>query len=203
MNLGDLITPELPKPVVTCTVEGILDEDDLRELAITSTSDIRVQEDDPTDLKKLKEKHHSVARLIASGMQQRMVAHISGYTEGYISILMNAPAFAELVELYRIQSGAAAAVITEKLQTVGMKALEKLDAKIEADELNALELTSAAKLGLDRSGHGPQSKQHVVNEDHIIDHARLKELNENARRRDASYIVPSSEVRKALEGPKK
>lgn len=203
MDLSKIIVPEgleLKPSMTTCTIEGVLDEEDLRLLAV-GPNDAAPAEDDPSDLKKIREKHHHVARLVASGMQQRLVSSITGYTESYISILLNNPSMQELVELYRIQNGAATQLATEKLKSVGLKALEKLDEKLEADLLSNQEILAAAKLGLDRAGHGPQSKQAIVNEHHVIDHAQLIELNDAARRRNADYIVPQEDVRKALEAP--
>jgi len=206
MNLNNIIVPQdvKPKAMVTCVVEGILEESDLRELAMTAIDAAAArpeEEDDPSDLKKVREKHHSVARMIANGLTQRMVSKLCGYTEGYISVLLNSPAMQELVELYRIQNGAAAQVITEKLKTVGLKAVEKLEQKLEADELNNQDLLGMAKLGLDRGGHGPTSTQHNVNEAHVIDHARLQELNDNARTRNAGLIVRREDVRQAIALP--
>jgi hypothetical protein len=204
MDLSQIIVPEgiEPKPLVTCTIEGILDEADLRELALSGTVDNTVEsEDDPTDLKRIKEKHHSVARMIAGGLNQRMVSQLCGYTESYLSILLNNPAMQELVELYRIQNGGGAALITEKLRTVGLKALEQLEEKLADNGLNNQELLATAKLGLDRGGHGPQSKQHVVTENHLFDHTELEKRNAAARNRDSKRIVPSSEVRAALAPP--
>jgi hypothetical protein len=203
----DLIIPEALKgrinPIVTCVIEGILDEEDLRALALGAPPSVPgappPEVDDPADLKKVREKHHSVARLIASGgMSQRMVATITGYTEGYLSVLLNNPAMIELVEMYRIQSGAANAIITEKLKTVGGKALEKLEGKIDAGDLNANELIQAAKLGMDRAGHGPTSSSRHVEEKHLVDHAELTRLHNEARRGSAEYTVPVEQVRKAL-----
>jgi len=199
-ELSSLIVPEgldFRPTMTTCTIEGALEAEDLRELAL-GPGDATPDEDNPNDLKKLREKHHHVARLVADGLSQRLIANICGYTESYISILLNAPAMQELVELYRIQNGAAVQIATEKLKTVGLKALEKIESKIESDEMSNLELLSAAKLGLDRSGHGPQSKQALVSEHHIIDHARLQELNAEARRRNAEYIVPQDDIREAI-----
>ncbi len=203
-DLSSIIIPESlaqVHPIVTCTVEGILEEADLRELALSAPIEA-VEGDDPTDLKRIKERHHSVARQMASGLSQRMVAKLCGYTESYLSILLNNPAMQELIELYRIQYGSAAQVIGEKLKTVGMKALEALDAKIDSDGLSNQELLAAAKLGLDRSGHGPSSSQHLIQEQHIIDHAELAKRNEDARARNARQIVPASEIRAALAPPK-
>lgn len=198
-DLGQIIVPEglqVRPTMTTCTIEGSLEEEDLRQLLV-QTSD--VEPEDPTDLKKLREKHHHVARLIADGLTQRLVANICGYHETYISILLNSPAMQELVELYRIKNGAAVSLATEKLKSVGLKALERLDEKIDADELNNQELLGAAKLGLDRAGHGPTSTQKHVGEHHVFDHAKLSELNQEARRRNADYIVPQEEVRESLK----
>lgn len=206
MELSDIVVPPdaLGSPIVTCVVDGVLEESDLRELmlSVENAAGEPVEEiDDPSDLKKVKEKHHSVARMVASGLSQRMVANICGYTESYLSILLNAPAMQELIAFYRIQAGNAAQVISERLRTVGLKAVEKLDEKIDAGELNNQELLGTAKLGLDRGGHGPTSTQHNINETHIMDHAEIMRRNREAETRNAEYIVPASEVRKALEAP--
>lgn len=196
--------------VITCTVEGIVDEDDLRMLAggrevvaaeaVAAGTPPPAEVEDPSDLKRLREKHHSVARQIAAGTPQSLVATICGYTESYLSILLNSPAMQELVAMYRMQQGAAAEVISEKLRTVGMKALEKLDAQMDSTEgLDAQALLGVAKLGLDRSGHGPSSTQRNINENHQIDHAALAEQMRRARGADRELIVPVAEVRAVLE----
>jgi len=204
MDLSKIVIPEglEPKPIVTCVIEGALDEEDLRELALSCDMATEpVEGDDPADLKKIREKHHSVARMIASGLSQRMVSQLCGYSESYLSVLLNNPSMQELISLYRIQFGAAAAVITEKLRTIGMEAIESLAADLAKGDLSKQEKIQLAKLGLDRSDHGPTSTRHNVNENHSIDHAELKRLNNEALSRSASHIVPSSEVRKALAPP--
>lgn len=211
----DLTEVDLGPAIVTCTIEGIVDEDDLQELAAggsRETVDRATGEvlpaaktpeplDDPTDLKKIRERHHAVARMLASGMTQSLVASISGFTPGYLSVLINNPSMQELLESYRIQQGAAAQVIGEKLRTVGLKAVEKLDGRLDADELNNQDLLGLAKLGLDRSGHGPSSTTHNVSEQHVIDHAKIAELNKRALEGSREYIVPMEAVRKSLPSP--
>ena len=108
----------------------------------------------------------------------------------------------ELVDFYRLQHSHSAQLIGEKLRTVGMKALERLDEKLDAlqiDDVN--ELANVAKLGLDRAGHGPSSTQHNVTEHHVIDHATIQALNQKARESSKELIIPIREVRQAVLAP--
>jgi hypothetical protein len=209
----DLILPDIRTvpPIITCTVEGILEADDLHALFGTGSSGgAQVGEvgqpraiEDPANLKKIREKHHGVARLMAQGLRQSLVASITGYTENYLSVLLNNPAMQELIEMYRLQYGNTAMVIGEKLRTVGLKALEALDEKLDNDQItDTHELAAVAKLGLDRAGHGPTSTSKVETETHVYDHAALKALNDAARKGSSDYIVPSHVVRNALPAPK-
>lgn len=200
--------------IITCSIEGILEPGDLAALASGSLSAASVDDEveetmeglsgggAPGDLKKLREKHHSVARLIASGLQQSLVATMSGYTPQYVGVLLNSPAMQELVELYRIQYGSSAQIIGEKLRTVALQGVEEIAARLSSEEgrkgMSANDLIGVAKLGLDRSGHGPQSSHHIVSENHNIDHAKLAELNAKAKEGSRDRIVPVREVRQAL-----
>lgn len=205
-DLSNLVLPEIDilSPIVTCTIEGILEEEDLRALVIAADGAPK-EEEDAKDLKKIRERHHSVARLIASGMEQGMVATISNYTPEYLSVLLNNPAMQELVGFYRAKAGNAAEVIGEKLRHVGLAAIEKLAERMDKTGEDAMDdhaLISVAKLGLDRSGHGPSTTSHNVTEHHVVDHARIKELDAQARGRSAERIVPVDKVRAALPAPK-
>lgn len=211
--MDGLIIPESVQnatPIVTCTLEGIIEESDLRALMLGVPAHPQPagappleEEEDPRDLKKIREKHHSIARMIADGLTQRMAARIAGMSESYVSVLLNSPAMQELVEMYRIHNGAASRVITEKLRATGMKAVEMLDKALDAGSItDPHALTSIAKLGLDRSDHGPSSSKRVIDERHVIDHAELMRQMNEARKGSAEYIVPVAEVRAALAGPK-
>lgn len=193
-------------PIVTCTIQGILEPADLARLhaptvakangpaaAVAGTGEV-------VDLQKVREKHHSVARMIAQGLTQRLVASISGYTESYLSILLDNPAMEELVTFYRLQSGNATEVIGEKLREVGMTALEKISQKLENEEmLSTQDLIAISKLGLDRSGHGPSQKHEIKTESHIFDHAQLAALNRKALEGSRNFIHPAP---KSLPAPK-
>lgn len=184
-----------------CTVEilGELEEADIAAATAITTTPAQVileasSDPDPKDLKKLRSKHHSVARMIAGGMQQTMVANLTGYTQGYLSTLLESPSMQELVTLYRAQTGAQLEVIVERYRRIGDAALDELETRLENAEARAgmdvHELLSIAKTGGDRSGTGPQHKHHVVNENHIIDHAELRRRDQAAREGSSSRIIP-------------
>ena len=87
MELSQLsVPPGLIKPVITCTIEGILETEDLRALASGRVEQEEagvalapVEEvENPKDLKRIKEKHHMVARLVASGMMLMVSRHVTG-----------------------------------------------------------------------------------------------------------------------------
>lgn len=209
VDLSDIVIPPAAAnatPIITCTVEGVIEEQDLAALAFGSPvlahpEALPQENEDPTDLKKIREKHHSVARMIAAGLNQRMVSQICGFSESYLSVLLNNPSMQELVELYRIQNGAAGQIIVEKLRTVGLKAVEKLEERMETDKLNNNELIQAAKLGLDRSDHGPTSRSHHIHENHHIDHAAVAEAMRKARSKDMGRVHSIDTTRAALPAP--
>ena len=55
--------------------------------------------------KKLRYKHHVLARSLASGMQERTAAVVSGFAPVTVSILKKDPAFAALVKFYETEKG--------------------------------------------------------------------------------------------------
>jgi hypothetical protein len=187
IDIGDL--PQVQR-IITCTVEGIVELEDLQALI----ADERPRTPDGAsagDITRIRERHHSVARLIASGMQQSLVASICGYTQPYLSLLLNNPSMEELIGFYRAQHINASEVITSRLRHVALDAVEDLATKLEAGELDPQELLGLAKLGLDRSGHGPQQKTLNVTEHHLLDHAELTRLNIAARLESRQDILPA------------
>lgn len=202
LNLPDLASVA---KIVTCTIEGVLEPEDLLALVpgkVAGVAKELVEMEDPTNLKRIRERHHGVARNIAAGMSQTLVASMCGYTDSYLSILLNNPAMRELVEMYRQQHNSSALLIAEKLRGVGLKAVDKIDERLDAGEVEDIhELAAIAKLGFDRSGHGPTSTSVHIKENHIIDHVKLAELNARAKQGSRAYIVPVSEIRAALAPP--
>jgi hypothetical protein len=201
----------ITRPVCTVEICGVLEAADLAtslqrgdgspSQVATSGGDLPptpqgrhgMEETAPGDLKKLRAKHHSVARLIASGLNQRMVANLSGYTESYLSILLGSPSMAELVMMYQQQLGSRHDILAERLRTVADEAVgeieERLDDPTARQSMEVGDLLGIAKLGLDRSGHGPSSSTHITGEQHIFDHAELRKRDKEARGQSADRII--------------
>lgn len=211
MGLEHLQMPDLKQAasIVTCTVENILEPDDIQAFvsSLIEGPAATKEVEDPTNLKRVRERHHSLARLIAGGITQRLAASICNYTEAYTNVLLNNPAMQELVQMYRSKMGFATEVITERLRSVGTMATEEIADRLmdpeKAGKMNTFELAAVAKLGYDRSGHGPASSHHLVSEQHLFDHAEIKRLDNEARRGSREYIIDIQDVRKAaLPAPK-
>lgn len=82
-------------------------------------------------LLRLKHRHHSLARAIASGMRPSEAAAATGYTSARVSILQNDPAFAQLVAFYSAQADAKFANSMEKRAELHDTALDELQARLD------------------------------------------------------------------------
>lgn len=183
-------------PHVTCTIEFVLGPEHLAEYAEASGNLETTQKSDEKDVQVLRARHHSVARLLAAGLPEGIVAELTDFTAPYISTLKNNPSMAQLIAHYRAGPTAAAEAIAEKLRSVGTQALARLESQIE--KLDSNQLLALAKLGLDRSGHGPQSKMAVEHEHRIFDVAEIAKIALEARRRQGDRIIPLDEIRRQL-----
>lgn len=122
-------------------------------------------------LKRLSERHHALARCLASGMEESAAAVTCGYVLSRVSILKADPAFQELLSFYR---GSVEAkyldmhgVLAGLSLDAAMELRERLEIDIEADDkkISVTQLMELTKLGADRTGFGPQSSQLNVNVD--------------------------------------
>lgn len=122
-------------------------------------------------LKRLSERHHALARCLASGMTDGDAAITCGYVTSRVSILKADPAFNELLAFYRQD------VTTKYLDMHGvlaglsldaaMELRERLETDIEAADkkISVTQLMELTKLGADRTGFGPQASQVNINVD--------------------------------------
>lgn len=120
-------------------------------------------------IKKLRDAHHSIARLISQDRRGVEIALITGYSQSRISILKADPAFMELVAFYRAQvSDVADEAFVDaqaKLAAVNRDAIEELHDRLQdqPETINNDELLDIVKATSDRTGNGPQAKNMNVN----------------------------------------
>lgn len=125
----------------------------------------------PPPLKRLSERHHALARCLASGMEDGDAAITCGYVTSRVSILRADPAFQELLAFYRQDVNSKYldmhGVLAGLSLDAAMELRERLEAEMQSDDktISFGQLSELVKLGADRTGFGPQSSQLNVNVD--------------------------------------
>lgn len=119
----------------------------------------------PQLLKKITQRHHGLARSIASGVGHGEAAIIHGYELNRVSILMGDPAFVELVEFYKEKVDGAFVDVAEHMAALSKDALIALQERLEEDPeaFTNRELLAILSDMADRTGFGKQSTQVNVN----------------------------------------
>lgn len=122
-------------------------------------------------LKRISDRHHTLARHIAGGMKPGEAAIICRYDVSRVSILLDDPAFQELLSFYRSEVQAQYIDLHAQLAGLSADAAMLLQDQLEADmdrpiderKLSPGALMEVTKLGADRTGHGPQSQSTNLN----------------------------------------
>ena len=119
----------------------------------------------PAKLKRISERHHSLARSLAAGLSPGEAAATVGLCSSRVSILQDDPAFKELVEFYRANKDAVYAEMYEQLAGMSKDALLVLRERLEddPDEFSNAQLLDVVTKLADRSGHGPQTSTTNLN----------------------------------------
>jgi hypothetical protein len=146
-----------PLPPLAFEVEGELDELDLLR-----SQEARGSVSAP--IKKLRERHHALARMLVTGnMTDGEVAIAVGYDPSRVSVLKSDPAFRELMEFYRHHVDASYFKMHDQLAGLASDALVELRERLEEkpEDVSLGQLIDMVKLGADRTGHGPTTKQEV------------------------------------------
>jgi hypothetical protein len=107
----------------------------------------------PPPIKSANAKHHSLARLLAQGVEQVEASAITGYCISRISILKQDPTFQELLAFYREQKAEVFIDTQRKLADLGNVCVDEIAERLEAsaDEFSTGQLLEIAELCLDRS----------------------------------------------------
>lgn len=148
-----------PNPVVAAVVRE-LDHADMVLLAVEKGSK-------PSAVKRLTDRHHALARNIASGMAIGDAAILQGYTISRVSILQGDPAFKELLSFYRDAAERPYRDLHVRLSGLAMDAAEELSSRLEdePEKIPIGQLMELTKMGADRTGYGPQATNLNVNVD--------------------------------------
>ncbi len=139
-------------------------------------------------IKKLRDRHHALAKCLASGMKDGEASLITGYDVSRISILKSDPTFKQLMAEYHSIAEGAFADFQARAAIVTVEALNQIQEELEEDAERVeagMERTIplGAKLAIveklaDRTGHAPVAKSVQVNA--TVD---LTERLERARQR--------------------
>lgn len=119
----------------------------------------------PTEIVKLRERHHALARCLASGMSNAEAAVITGYDPSRISILKSNELFQGLINDYRTMSAGVTADFVERTNILALTAVTRMQEALE-DEENPPSLAQSlevAKYAADRTGNAPTTKTQNVN----------------------------------------
>lgn len=145
-----------PRKPVRLTLGPEIQVSDLALLAMPIG--LRVQ-----PIKKISERHHGLARLVAAGTRIAEAAVIMGYHPVRASQLLQDPAFKDLVSLYNEQVTGEFASTMEQIAGLSKDVVVEIRDRLEdkPEDFSNNELRQLLETTLDRSGYGPSSKQEV------------------------------------------
>lgn len=171
LDIAKLTSPGRRPAPLTATVLGELEPHHLSALGAQAV--------EIPEIKQLRERHHYLARLLASGMGEGEAAAMTGLSGPRVSTLKGMPAFQELLDLYRKNANAEYAEMHARLAGVATDALVELQTRLEdkPEEIGVSALLEIVKLGADRTGFGPTAKQETtinVNLSERLEHARKR-----------------------------
>lgn len=150
----------------------------------------------PIPIKKLSERHHALARMLAVGVAPFEAAAITGYELSRVSVLQGDPTFCELVSFYREKVDAEFADTMGQLSGLSKDILIELRTRLEdePEKFKIGELQSLLTATLDRSGYGPTTKQETttINLSGRLDEARRRA--QEARRQAIIDVTPMRDV---------
>lgn len=145
-------------------------------------------------IKKLRDRHHALAKCLAQGMEDGDAAILCNYDPSRVSILKSDPAFKELVAFYRKAVQEEYRGIHEKLAGVANDALDEITDRLEEkpEDFSVGQLMELSKMGADRTGHGPTSKTQVDVRHGLADKLEAARARALAARQDEVLPIEST-----------
>jgi hypothetical protein len=140
---------------------------------------------EPAPLKRLGERHHALAKLLAQGTSPGEAAVVTGLSPSRVSILKADPTFQDLVAFYREKVDAAYVDMHSTLAGLSLDAAQELRDRLEEEpeKISVGQLLEITKLGADRTGFGPKSTQDVNVNVGLADRMQAARERAEARRR--------------------
>jgi hypothetical protein len=151
-------------------------------------------------LKKIRTKHHAVAKLIAAGFRSADIARKTGYTTGTISTFRSNPAFKELIEHYTAEYQESVSELHDRMEILVIDLMDELQDRLDDDDKRADmsigEMKDLMLSLLDRTGRGPikRVEKHTRSENVNIGIIQLVRERAAGRRFDALGPGPSAPV---------
>lgn len=183
MGLDLRTTGRAAKPV-SAEFERELDLDDI--LSLQEERGVKAP-----PVREFRERHHALARLIAEGKKPGEAAILMRYTQSRMSVLLDDPAFKELVEHYRGLVQEQFVDFQRKLAEVSTDALHLLQERLEdkGDEVSDAMLLRIVEVGADRTGHGPSQKSEVNIKIGLAE--RLQQARQRSQAAKLKDVTPS------------
>jgi hypothetical protein len=151
-------------------------------------------------VKKLRERHHALARMLAAGMMPQECGQALGYCPSRISILQNDPSFKELLEFYKGNLNSAVMDIQAKLGLLAGDTISELQDRLEdePESFKNTELTELLKATTDRIGFGPSS---TVKNLSVVATATLDELKKQVLGSQRGQIIDITQGQNEAHDP--
>lgn len=114
----------------------------------------------PSVIKRIRDRHHSLAKALATGMSDSEASLITGYDPSRISVLKNDPTFKQLIAEYRTISDGVFADFQDRAAGVSLEYLNIL-ADLAEDTPESVSpgfALEVVKTLADRTGHAPIAK---------------------------------------------
>src|SRR5215471_4682827 len=147
-------------------------------------------------LKRIRDSHHALARIVASGVSNVEASNITGFDSTYISILKGDPTFNELLAFYKENEATIQAELRDRMVTMALDVGQELRDRVlhtpESIEFN--DLRNLFKDLADRTGHGSSQtinqNLNVADEMTYVQRRRLLEaLNAIESREGSGEII--------------
>lgn len=141
-------------------------------------------------LKKIRQSHHALAKLLADGVSGPEASLITGYQTTTIHTLKNDPAFNELIEHYKSLKVEIYIDVHERLATLGMEIVDELRDRLhgEPETFKIKDLNETASLLLDRAGYGPKSTVQHTGGIAVLTEESLRRIKNEAEARRAGAV---------------